>query len=53
MIFRMQLPLLVEKPGAALSGTERVMLDVVFERGRWRGQCQDPPVVSLMCGPLE
>lgn len=53
MVFRVNLPMLLERPGCELSEATSVTIQLVFERGRWRAQCQEPPVATLICDSME
>ncbi len=53
MIFRLGLPLELERPTGEMTTAVRVEVQIVYDGGKWRMQCQDPPVATLMCDSLE
>ncbi len=53
MVFRLSMTLELERPDAQLAGFDSVDVVLMYEGGRWRGQCQEPPVATLACETLE
>lgn len=53
MTFRFDLPVEVERQTDTLDGTIAITLQVVCHGGKWRAQCQTPPVATLVCDTLE
>lgn len=48
MVFRVYVPIEVEKPDQELSSPTRLEIQVIYDHGRWRAQCADPPVSTLV-----
>jgi hypothetical protein len=53
MLFRVQLPIEVECPAGDLNTTVPARVDLAYHGGKWRAQCQQPPVMTVMCDSLE
>lgn len=53
MNFRYSIRLDVERPGRDVARAETVAVDVLYEHGKWRGVCADPPATTLVCDTLE
>jgi hypothetical protein len=53
MLIRVSLPIEVEKTDAEWNDSVPVTAVLTFERGKWHGQCADPPVATLQCDTLE
>jgi len=53
MIFRVPLRIEIERPDTEFSATHEVPFQLVYERGRWRAECHDPPVATFLCDNLE
>lgn len=53
MVFRLEVPIELERPGSALAENVQVTICLIYERGRWRGMCQNPPVSTLLCDSME
>lgn len=53
MTFRLRMSLELEKQDGDLAESIAVPVDVVYETGKWRAQCSDPPVSTLRCDGLE
>ncbi len=53
MVFRLSLPLEIERPDQQFSGFQAVPVQIIYEAGRWRAQCQEPPVLTTSCDTLQ
>ena len=53
MLFRLNLPLEIDRCVDGLSSPMGVTVQVVCLGGKWQAQCQDPPVATLVCDTLE
>lgn len=53
MQFRIRLPLAVETPRGELNSTVRAEIDLLYQGGKWRAHCQQPPVVTVLCDTLD
>jgi hypothetical protein len=49
----MNIPIELERAEADLSSTTEVLVELVYEGGKWRGVCVEPPVATLRCDTLE
>jgi hypothetical protein len=49
----MTLPMTVEQPGAMLSAAVEASVDLVYQAGKWKAQCRQPPVATVLCDSLE
>lgn len=52
MIFRLCIPLDIERPDGALQASTKVDVHFVYERGKWRGQSTNPPMMTPLCDSL-
>lgn len=53
MVFRLPLTIEVDRAEAEFSASRQIPLKLIYERGCWRAECQDPPVATLLCETLE
>lgn len=53
MTFRFEIDLELEHPHRELSETQRVPIAVIYQAGRWRAQCQQPPVLTTLAESVE
>lgn len=53
MVFRVNLPIEIERPADELTTSDTVTVQLVYQGGKWRAQCQDPPVATLVNDTLE
>ena len=53
MLFRLNLPLEIDRSVGGLSAPVGVTVQVICQGGKWQAQCQDPPVATLVCDTLE
>ena len=53
MLFRVTLPVEVERSTGDLSTSTTVPVQLIYQGGRWQAQCQDPPVATLLCETME
>jgi len=53
MLFRFSLPIEVELPTDELSTSVAVNVQLVCQGGKWRAQCQEPPMATLMHDTME
>ncbi|MBK8916167.1 MAG: hypothetical protein IPM64_16495 [Phycisphaerales bacterium] len=53
MVFRMQVPIAVERPDGEFATAARVEVELLYQAGRWRGQCRQPPVATGFCDTME
>lgn len=53
MQFRFNLAIEIERPAGDLSAAETVDIQLVYQGGKWRAQCQDPPVATLVNDTFE
>lgn len=53
MLLRLRLPLEVERPDGELDIRVPAEIDLIFGAGKWRAQCQHPPVTTHLCDSLE
>jgi hypothetical protein len=53
MVFRLPLMIEVDKPEAEFCASRQIALKVIYERGRWRAECQNPPIVTVLCETME
>lgn len=51
--FRVNITVEVDQVGNALAIKTPVPLQVVYQGGRWRAQCESPPVLTLMFDDME
>lgn len=52
-MMRLMLPMEMDRVDAEFSETVPITAVLTFERGKWRGQCTDPPVSTVQCDSLE
>ncbi len=53
MTFRISLPIRVERQTHDLSDSVQVDVQIVYQGGRWRGQCAAPPMITHMCDSMQ
>jgi hypothetical protein len=53
MSFALQVTMKLERPDGQLSTSMSIVVELIYEHGKWRGQCADPPVSTLRCDSLE
>ena len=53
MLFRLDLPIEINRCTGDLSAPQSVTVQLVCQGGKWRAQCQDPPVATLLCDSIE
>ncbi len=53
MQFRFELPLNVRCPGDYLDTWLPAKVQLQYQAGKWTANCQDPPVLSVMCDSIE
>jgi len=53
MLMRLMLPLEMDRVDPEMSETMPITATLIFERGKWRGQCAEPPVSTVQCDTLE
>lgn len=53
MEFRVNVTVEVDQVGNALAVKTPVALQLVYQQGRWRAQCESPPVCTLVFDTME
>ena len=53
MGFRFNLPIEVDRPSGELISSTSAVVQLVCQGAKWRAQCQDPPVATLLHDTIE
>lgn len=53
MQFRLRFPLEVQCPDSAEESVRKIHAQLVYQHGKWRAQCTEPSVASLLCDSME
>ena len=53
MVFRFEMTIDVPREGDGIEVATSIDAQITYQSGRWRAQCQQPPVATALCESFE